>query len=88
MHYLLIYMKDSMEDGGEGWGKIFRNKKRLAAYTDGEISYAKLVYHFTRKKKDWIRVSGFLVVKVVSPIEKGLHGAGQGGNLIAGGVEK
>lgn len=88
MHYVLIYMRDPLAESGEGWAKIFKNKRRLAEATDNEIGYGKLVYHFTRMKRDWFTTQGFLVVKVVGDIQKGLHGAGQAGNLIPGGLKK
>ena len=56
-------MRDPLAESGEGWAKIFKNKRRLAEATDNEIGYehsghvGKTVTHYLRLKNSKVVVA-------------------------------
>ena len=67
----IIFHKD---EGGFGYAQEFQNRRVLADFLEGTASYGMLTYHLVRKKKTWIDVEGYTIIRIRTDVMKGTQG--------------
>jgi hypothetical protein len=82
MHVLLLrtcifasmYILFHKDNDGFGYAQAFQNRRVLADFLDGTASYSMLTYHFVRKRKVWIGLEGYVIIRIRTDIMKGSQG--------------
>ena len=72
--FVSMYILFHKDVGGFGYAQQFQNRRVLADYLGDVASYGKLTYHFTRKKKVWIELEGYMIIRIRTDIMKGDQG--------------
>jgi hypothetical protein len=69
-----MYILFNKDVGGFGYAQQFQNRRVLADYLGTVATYSMLTYHFTRKRKVWIELEGYMIIRIRTDIMKGSQG--------------